>query len=321
MATQLGISMRQLRREQRMALEVLAQHLQLPLDQLSLPLVAPMAAGLVSPAQPAVADEALNAELGWLSKGAGETTVPLRDVLQMVRQLIQPLAERRQAELQLDLAVDLAELPVKPLALRSVLLTILSVAIPRAGQTPITLTAARAPGSLAISVSAVGGDDSPLTEAELTSLQTAEKLANFHHARLELAQDTGSGFVATITLSRAAQRQVLVIDDNDDWIKLQQRYVSNTRYQVIGTGDSLHAAALAAQMQPAVILLDVMIQAVDGWQILSELRHEPTTAAIPVIICTILPVADLALALGADAFLQKPVSQDHYLETLARWSG
>jgi CheY-like chemotaxis protein len=70
-----------------------------------------------------------------------------------------------------------------------------------------------------------------------------------------------------------------------------------------------------------VILLDVMIQAVDGWQVLSELRHEPLTAGIPVIICTILPVADLALALGADAFLQKPVNQGHYLEMLDRWSG
>ena len=60
---------------------------------------------------------------------------------------------------------------------------------------------------------------------------------------------------------------------------------------------------------------------VDGWQILSELRHDPATAAIPIIICTILPVADLALALGANAFLQKPVTQEQFLQTLGRWAG
>lgn len=325
-ATQLGISMRQLRREQRIALEVLAQQLQLPLDQIDLTPVTHPALGLVPHEPPAATDEALNEELGWLKKGAGEATVPLRDALQMVWQLVRPLAERWQVELQLDVAVDLAALPVRPLALRSILLTILSVAIPRAGKTPLTLAAALEQGNLTIRVITAGGDVPPLTEAEVASLQTAEKLATFHHAHLELPQggvtgDTATGFVATLTLPQPTQLQILVIDDNPDWIELQQRYVSNTRYQVIGTSDSIHAAGMAAHMQPAAILLDVMIQAVDGWQILSELRYEPTTAGIPVVICTILPVADLALALGADAFLHKPVSQDHYLEMLARWSG
>jgi CheY-like chemotaxis protein len=275
----------------------------------------------VASAQPTSADQALNEELGWLKKGVEEAPVPLREALHMVQQLVRPLAERREVELQLDVAVELAELPVRPLVLRSTLLTILNVAIPRAGQAPVTLAARWAQGNLAISVHAAGCDATPLTEVEVASLQTAEKLATFHQAHLELAQVDEQGFVVTLTLPRPAPLQILVIDDNPDWIELQQRYANNTRYQVIGTSDSLQAASMAAQMQPAVILLDVMIQAADGWQILSELRHEPTTAGIPVVICTILPVADLALALGADAFLQKPVSQDRYLEMLERQSG
>lgn len=325
-ATQLGISLRQLRREQRMALEVLAQQLKLPLDHLDSPPLAQPDSSLLANAHPVTADQALNEELGWLKKGVEETPIPLRDALHMVQQLVQPLAERRQVELQLEVADDLAEQPVRPLVLRSILPTILNVAIPRAGQTPLTLAATWAQGKLAIRVHAAGGDLSPLADAEVASLQTAERLAAFHQAQLELSQSAsaesdGVGFIATLTLPRPAQVQVLVIDDNPDWIELQQRYVSNTRYQIIGTSDSMQAASIAAQIQPAVILLDVMIQAVDGWQVLSELRHEPLTAGIPVIICTILPVADLALALGADAFLQKPVNQGHYLEMLDRWSG
>jgi CheY-like chemotaxis protein len=319
-ATQLGISLRQLRREQRIALEVLAQQLQLPLDQPDLLPVAHSAPGLIANAQPTIVDQALNEELGWLKKGVEEAPIPLSDALHMVQQLVRPLAERREVELQLDVAVELAELPVRPLVLRSILLTVLSVAIPRAGQTPIILAARWTQGNLAISVLAAGGDATPLTEVEVANLQTAEKLATFHHTQLELPQIDGQNFAVTLTLPQPAQLQVLVIDDNPDWIELQQRYAYNTRYQVIGTRDSIQAASIAAQMQPAVILLDVMIQAADGWQILSELRHEPTTVDIPVIICTILPVADLALALGANAFLPKPVSQERYLKMLEHWS-
>ncbi len=65
-----------------------------------------------------------------------------------------------------------------------------------------------------------------------------------------------------------------------------------------------------------MILLDVMMQHVDGWQVLSDLRQEPTTSHIPVIICTILPVEGMALSLGANAFLQKPVSQQQFLHAL-----
>jgi len=43
---------------------------------------------------------------------------------------------------------------------------------------------------------------------------------------------------------------------------------------------------------------------IDGWQILSELRHEQATSHIPIVICTALPLQGLALSLGVNAFLQ-----------------
>lgn len=219
------------------------------------------------------------------------------------------------------MAGDLGDLPVAPLLVRNVLLTVLSVAIPRTAQSPITLSAKREQRDIAVSVISNARDEpSPLTASELAGLHTAEKLAIFYHAHLVVSQAAKTDIVATLTLPQLAQVQVLVVDDNSDWIVLQQRYVAGTRYQVVGTSDSLQAARIAAQMQPALILLDVMIQRVDGWQILSELRHDPATAAIPVIICTVLPVADLALFLGADAFLQKPVNQARLLAALDRWS-
>lgn len=91
------------------------------------------------------------------------------------------------------------------------------------------------------------------------------------------------------------------------------------RYQVIGTNEPENAHSLAEKVQPAVILLDVMMQNVDGWQVLSELRQDAQTAQIPIIVCTILPVAELALSLGASAFLQKPVTQQQFLQVFDDW--
>ncbi len=330
-ATQLGISERQLRREQRVALEVLAQQLQPHLSGWAERTADDDRSAIAQepdfPIEPTVgADQAVSEELLWLNKGTAETPVTLHAALTMVQQLVRPLAEQWQARLQIAIEPTLADHPVPPLLLRSILPTILSVAIPRAGEEPLTIAAMQSGQQLTIRVSSQARQpQAPLTKSELSRLQTAETVAEFHGAQFQAAEVATpcaitAGFSATLSLPLPAQIAILVIDDNSDWLDLQQRYVGDTHYQLTSTSDSAHAAALAAQLHPALILLDVMMANVDGWQILSELRHEPTTATIPIVICTILPVAELALSLGANAFLQKPVTQEQFLAMLARWT-
>ena len=88
-----------------------------------------------------------------------------------------------------------------------------------------------------------------------------------------------AGFGITLTLPAPKQLPVLVVDDNADWIELLKRYAAGSRYQIVGTREPASARSLAEKVQPAVILLDVMMHNVDGWQLLSELRHEPATAS------------------------------------------
>lgn len=316
-ATQLGISERQLRREQRVALEVLAQHLWPQLDAAALQRMAPTAAIVQSVPE---AEEALSAELGWLKKTGAEPLAPLAEALQAVQTLAQPLAQQWQVPLVVEVSPLVAALPVPPLALRTILLTLLSVALPQAGCGPVVIAAQRAAQAIALTVTSPPGShaQSALLEKEQTSLQTAQAVAAFYAAHLTFPQPT-QGFAATLTLAIPEQIPVLVIDDNADWLALQQRYAAGSRYQVIGISEPALAHSLAEKVQPAVILLDVMMHNVDGWQILSELRQDPATAPIPIVICTILPVAELALSLGASAFLQKPVTQRQFLQTLDDW--
>jgi len=324
-ATQLGISERQLRREQRIALEVLAQLL---LPHLATPgttahqLQPELPAQTQHPLPVESPEQALSEELQWLTKSAAEVPIGLSAAIAMVQELVRPLAEQWQTPIRVEIAPTLAEYPVPPLLLRSILPTILTVAMRRAGAQPITIAATQGPHRLTLSViNHTGHPQAPLNETELASLQTAATLAHFHGAELTTPRLATTSFVATLALPPLAPLGVLVIDDNTDWLALQQRYVVGSRYQLTATADSLRAATLAAEVQPALIVLDVMMHQVDGWQILSDLRHDPVTAAIPIVICTVLPVADLALALGATAVLQKPVTQARYLQMLDRWAG
>lgn len=328
-ALQLGISARQLRREQRVALEVLAQHLWSQLDRHACQFVA--AAATTEPA-PAI-DHALSEELLWLKKSAAEPALPLGEALRTVQLLAQPLAHQWQVVLLVEASPAVAALPVAPLALRSILLTLLNVALPQAGGEPVRIVAARGERTIELTVicgRATPGQPPPTAAdahqpaparppTDLTGLQTAQTLAAFYDTHLTFPPLTGNGFAATLTFAAPEQIPVLVIDDNSDWLALQQRYAAGSRYQVIGVSDPARAQRLAEKIQPALILLDVMMHNVDGWQVLSELRHDPATAEIPIIICTILPVAELALALGASAFLPKPVTQQQFLQTLDHW--
>ena len=158
----------------------------------------------------------------------------------------------------------------------------------------------------------------PLSEKENASLQTAQELASFYEARLSIPQEPGAGFTATLALRLPKRIPILVIDDNVDWLELLQRYAADSDYQIIGTPESEQAHQIAEKLQPALIFLDVMMHSVDGWQVLSELRQDPATERIPIVICTILPVEELALSLGANQFLQKPVTQQQFLQTLSK---
>jgi two-component system chemotaxis sensor kinase CheA len=113
---------------------------------------------------------------------------------------------------------------------------------------------------------------------------------------------------------------VVVIDDNPDSLQLFQRYAQGTPYQVTGIQDPTAALRLAEQTRPRIILLDVMMPEVDGWEMLTRLRQEAWAQNTAIIICSILPQADLALSLGADAFLGKPVLPQDFLNLLDQMS-
>lgn len=112
------------------------------------------------------------------------------------------------------------------------------------------------------------------------------------------------------------QHLVLAIDDNPDVISLINNALENSPYRVIGVNDSSKAIEVVQQLQPIAVTLDVMMPEVNGWQILHQLRANPATSTIPVIMLTVLEDRSAAHVLGADEYLVKPVERDTLLNTL-----
>jgi CheY-like chemotaxis protein len=142
----------------------------------------------------------------------------------------------------------------------------------------------------------------------------AELLFKAQGGTLEL---NSAGQIA-IRLPRPMQPRVLVIDDNAAIQQLFERYLAPHQFQVIHAQDGDQALRLAAEIQPDAITLDVMMPRMDGWQVLRALQQNPATEKIPVIICSVLKEPELALSLGARAYLKKPVERLTLVETLEK---
>ncbi len=112
------------------------------------------------------------------------------------------------------------------------------------------------------------------------------------------------------------QHLVLAIDDNPDVLSLINNALENSPYKVVGVNDSTKAVEMIQRLQPVAVTLDVMMPQVNGWQILHQLRANPATATIPVIMLTVLEDRSAAHVLGADEYLVKPVERDSLLNTL-----
>ncbi|MEQ8673668.1 MAG: response regulator [Aggregatilineales bacterium] len=134
--------------------------------------------------------------------------------------------------------------------------------------------------------------------------------------RYSLTRTTSSSYQLTLRMSDS--RVVLIIDDNEGLVELLERYFSGQMYQVISAQSGTDGLALAVSHLPDIIIMDLMMPGMDGWELLQHLRTRPETRDTPVIICSVINDPELAYSLGASEFISKPVSKDRILESLKK---
>jgi DNA-binding response OmpR family regulator len=104
---------------------------------------------------------------------------------------------------------------------------------------------------------------------------------------------------------------VLVADDDEDILGLVSFRLERSGYEVAAAKDGEEALRLARKLSPALVVLDVMMPRLDGYEVARRLREDEATRGIPVILLTALAQeADVARGFesGADDYLRKPFS-------------
>lgn len=104
-------------------------------------------------------------------------------------------------------------------------------------------------------------------------------------------------------------KKVLVIDDEELMRQAIQRALTGRGLTVLAAGDSEAGLDLALAEQPDVVLCDIYLDAMDGYDVLARLKQQPETAHIPVVLMTGMNDGNAAIKsqeLGAAGFIAKP---------------
>lgn len=109
---------------------------------------------------------------------------------------------------------------------------------------------------------------------------------------------------------------ILVVEDSDEDMLLYERALMGTRYQVVPTRSVATARAALEAVRPAAIVLDLRLQSEHSWDLLARLTREDATRDIPVVVVSTIDDRQKAYALGAAAYLLKPIERESLVETL-----
>ena len=111
---------------------------------------------------------------------------------------------------------------------------------------------------------------------------------------------------------------VLVVDDNPDLVHFYQAYAEGTPYEIVHVRDARRVFQVIEDCGPAIIVLDIMFPDpdVDGWDLLVHLHGHPATRRTPIIVCSVIREEQMALTLGATAYLPKPVRCGEFIGAL-----
>lgn len=111
------------------------------------------------------------------------------------------------------------------------------------------------------------------------------------------------------TANKTLKQKILVVDDEPDAVELLEFNLRQAGYEVASAENGSDALTKAKNVQPDLIVLDVMIPEIDGLEVCKILRRDPATSSIPIIMLTAKAAEIdrvLGLELGADDYVTKP---------------
>jgi signal transduction histidine kinase/DNA-binding response OmpR family regulator len=293
-------------------------------------------------------------EAGRMELELGPVSLP--ELLEHGVAMVRERAAQHGLALDLEVAPEVGTVRGDELKLKQVVLNLLSNAVkftPDGGRVDVTARVDGGDAVVSVRDTGVGIPDEERdrifeafqrggrgartgTEGTGLGLTLSRRIVDLHGGRLWMESRVGEGSTFSFSVPRAepplpAHAQVpaagaatarlepgsiLVVEDDRRSADLLRLYLEGAGFRVVVAADGAEGLELARRIEPTAVILDVLLPRVSGWDVLAWLKRDPATAAIPVVIVSMLDERGAGFALGAAEYLVKPVDHDELLRAV-----
>jgi CheY-like chemotaxis protein/anti-sigma regulatory factor (Ser/Thr protein kinase) len=285
--------------------------------------------------------------------------IELGNVINEVQATVEPLAKSKAITLNVESFPELY-LTADSAKVRQMLLNLTSNAIkftPSGGRIEIRTRRVEQSVEVAVSDSGIGIseadmgrlftefqqlDAGPGRQQEGTGLGLAltKRFAELHGGDVSVASVEGKGSTFTLRLPLDAKAAIapsalqprrtesvdpdrpliLIVEDNPEAAEILSRHLDTGGFRMRTARTGTEALALARELKPVAITLDILLPEIDGWEVLTRLKGDEQTRNIPVVVVTVVDNPALGRALGALDYFVKPVEGKALLSRLAQYT-
>src|SRR4029077_20936705 len=285
--------------------------------------------------------------------------IVLADSVQVVVSTVEPLARTKNITIDSDPGPDL-HLVADPIKLKQMLLNLVSNAIkftPNNGRVSIQTRQVGSWIEIAVKDTGIGIakadldrlflefqqlDTGPGRQQEGTGLGLAltKRFAKLHGGEVVVESVPGTGSTFTLRLPVEAERAtpapaprpqlvgaadlsrplILIVEDNPDAAEILVRHLETGGFRMSIARNGNEAVAMARELKPIAITLDILLPGIDGWEVLTRLKADELTRNIPVVVISMIDNPALGRALGALDYFVKPVDRSALISRLTQYA-
>ncbi|HKS23879.1 MAG TPA: response regulator [Thermoanaerobaculia bacterium] len=282
-------------------------------------------------------------------------TFPVRAAIDSVCQVMKGMSTRKNISFSIDVEPDVTEIETDHAKFKQILYNLLSNAVKFSpNDSVVTICARKVDESVAVDVVDHGigiaaenlsaiFEEFRQVDASMSrqyggtglGLSLVKRFVQLQGGTVSVKSKLGAGSTFTFTLPRRflgatipspivnadgtvvpPGNRVLVVEDEDAAWSTLSAYLLSAGYVPIRARHGDEALRLARSMRPVAITLDIVLPGSEGWNVLRELKNDPATAHVPVVIVSIVENRELGLAFGADDYFVKPVDWTRLLKRL-----
>ena len=285
--------------------------------------------------------------------------VDLAESVRLVLSTVEPLAKTKDISIASDLGPDI-HLVADPIKLKQMLLNLVSNAIKftaNGGRVSIQTRQVESWIEVAVADTGIGiaGTDLERLFVEFQQLDSGhgrqqegtglglaltKRFAELHGGEVTVQSAPGQGSTFTLRLPLEATRAIeipvkevqpigpvdsdrpliLVVEDNLEAAEILARHLEAGGFQMRVARTGPEALAMARDLLPVAITLDILLPEIDGWQVLTQLKADELTRNIPVVVVSVVDNPALGRALGALDYFIKPVDRSALISRLGRYA-